>query len=299
MAELLSPALELSWLSEIEKDLALEAHPKPRFDRIVTSEQLVEAGLLLVREARDAHRRRPIWRAAQMRDGLMMALLALCPIRIKNFSRLRLQETFRREGGGWWIVLSGRDTKSGRPDERPVPAMLNEAIGLYLTWARPRLLAAGELMVGAEIPTGDDLLLSGALWAGEKGEALSLRGVERALKEATRKTMGVGLSPHDFRRCAATTAAFYGGDRPYLASALLQHTDSRVTDEHYNRASSMGAALHLGALVERLRGRCSQRPITVQRLLITNKVPSFRTELDGAGLRGKLSPPHRQPTWTE
>ena len=28
---------------------------------------------------------------------------------------------------------------------------------------------------------------------------------------------------------------------PHLASALLNHTDARVTEEHYNRASSVSA----------------------------------------------------------
>jgi integrase len=255
MTSLLAPQRDLAWLEEIERDLALEAHPKPRFDRIVTSEQLVEAGLTLVREAADPHQRRPIWRAAQMRGGLMIALLALCPIRIRNFGRLRLQESFRREGETWWIVLTGQDTKSRRPDERPVPAMLNQAIALYLTWARPVLLGAGEFTIGDGTGKGDGPFLSGPLWVGEKGEPLSQSGIERALKEATRKTLGVGLSPHDFRRCAATTAAFRAGNVPHLASALLQHTDRRVTDKHYNRASSMQASLRVGALITELRGR--------------------------------------------
>jgi integrase len=45
-----------------------------------------------------------------------------------------------------------------------------------------------------------------------------------------------------FRTAAATTAAAYGGDTPNLASALLNHTDPRVTEEHYNRTSSMTAS---------------------------------------------------------
>ncbi len=260
MANILAPRRDLAWLEEIERDLALEAYPKPHFDRIVTSEQLVEAGLTLVREARDAHIRRPIWRAAQMRDGLMMALLALCPIRIRNFASLRLQETFRREGDTWWIVLAGQNTKSGRPDERPVSSMLNEAIALYLTWARPRLLGLGAFIIGTkEEQSGATRiahpLLRGALWMGGTGEALTQSGIDRALRDATCKTLGVSLSPHDFRRCAATTAAFRAGSMPHLASALLQHTDSRVTDEHYNRASSLQAGLQFAELVRQLRHR--------------------------------------------
>jgi hypothetical protein len=33
-----------------------------------------------------------------------------------------------------------------------------------------------------------------------------------------------------------------GGAKPYLASALLHHTDHRITEAHYNRASNLSAA---------------------------------------------------------
>jgi len=55
----------------------------------------------------------------------------------------------------------------------------------------------------------------------------------------TRETLGVDVSPHLFRTAAASTAAAYGGATPHLASALLNHTDPRITEEHYNRASSI------------------------------------------------------------
>jgi hypothetical protein len=50
------------------------------------------------------------------------------------------------------------------------------------------------------------------------------------------------------RRAAATTAAYRAGNQPHLANALLQNTDPRVTQEHYNRASSMTAALDFARL---------------------------------------------------
>ena len=49
MAEILAPERDFSWLREIEKDLARVACPWDRFDRIVTTEVLVEAGLALIR----------------------------------------------------------------------------------------------------------------------------------------------------------------------------------------------------------------------------------------------------------
>jgi hypothetical protein len=56
------------------------------------------------------------------------------------------------------------------------------------------------------------------------------------------QSAAVDVSPHLFRTAAASTAAAYGGKTPYLASALLNHTDPRVTEEHYNRASSVSAS---------------------------------------------------------
>jgi integrase len=62
------------------------------------------------------------------------------------------------------------------------------------------------------------------------------------ISKVTRETLGVDVSPHLFRTAAASTAATFGGSTPHLASALLNHTDPRVTEEHYNRASSVRAS---------------------------------------------------------
>ena len=76
-----------TWLREIACDRDLDAYPKPRFDRIVTSERLVKAGLDLIRTARQNPRLRKHWRAT-MRNGLMVALLGQVPIRLKNLVNL-------------------------------------------------------------------------------------------------------------------------------------------------------------------------------------------------------------------
>jgi hypothetical protein len=61
------------------------------------------------------------------------------------------------------------------------------------------------------------------------------------LSKLTLKTLGVDVSPHLFRTAAASTAAAYGSSTPHLASAILNHTDPRVTEEHYNLAGSVSA----------------------------------------------------------
>lgn len=113
------------------------------------------------------------------------------------------------------------------------------AVALYLTWARPILLKHREFTIGTRAEGGDPLLLTGPLWIGEKGEALPIGAVELAIAKWTEMILGVALRPHEFRRCAAVTAGYRAGDVPNLASAFLQHRDRRVTDEHYNRTSSI------------------------------------------------------------
>ena len=53
-AQYIAPTRDFTWLAEIDKDLALVARPRSKFDRLVLTEVLVEAGLTLIREAEDS-----------------------------------------------------------------------------------------------------------------------------------------------------------------------------------------------------------------------------------------------------
>ncbi|MBL0408408.1 site-specific integrase [Microvirga aerilata] len=251
MARILAPASDLEWLTEIANDLDLVAYPLERFDRIVLSEVLIRAGLTLVKEAQVARSHRPIRRAGQIRDGPMIAMLAFCPIRLKNFSELELGHSFVRERDRWTITLPGVEVKNGRTDLRLIRQRLNPAIGLYLTWARPRLMRhTGEFMIGEE----QYPLLTGPLWVGQYGEALSYGSVERRIMETTRFFIGRSLSPHDFQRSGAFTARYRAGSEPHLASGLLQHQDKELVDENYNLASSLEVADLFGEWIDNIAG---------------------------------------------
>ena len=139
VAELLAPKIDFAWLSEIEKDLALLAEPGRSSIVLCMSEHLVEAGLTLIEEAKTTTRAK-FKRARGIRNGLMLALLALCPIRLKNFAALEIGTSFRQVKGRWWIVLPGSSTKMRSPEERPIPEWLTPQIELYLNEARPILL---------------------------------------------------------------------------------------------------------------------------------------------------------------
>jgi integrase len=236
--ELIDPAHDLSWLADIEKDLALVMRPRSKSSRWVLTEVLVEAGLTLITEAENSRKMSKLSRARQARNGLMVAMLAMHPIRLKNFAALKIGRSLVEIKGWWWIVLSASETKEDRPDERRIDDLLQSALDRYLKKYRPLLAGADQSTVAA-------------LWlSSNDGNPMTYDGVARVITDTTRSTVGVAVSPHLFRTATATSAAIYGGAQPHLASALLHHTDHRVTEAHYNRASSLSAAKSFREIIQ-------------------------------------------------
>jgi integrase len=83
---------------------------------------------------------------------------------------------------------------------------------------------------------------------------MTTKNLGALVSKVTLETLNVDVSPHLFRTAAASTAAAYGGGTPHLASAILNHTDPRVTEEHYNRASSLSASKIYARITEGFLG---------------------------------------------
>jgi len=235
-AEIIAPGLDFAWLAEIEKDLALVMRPRSKFDRMVLIEVLVEAALTLIHEAETSPNLTSLARARQVRNGLMVALLGLCLIRLKNFAALEIGRSFVEIKGRWWIVLAASETKENRPDERPINELLAPVIDRYLNQHRP-------VLARTDNP-------SSALWlSSNDGAPMSYAAVESVIKTTTLSTVGIDVSPHLFRAAGASTVATRSSGNPHLASALLHHTHPSVTNAHYNRATSLSAAERLRQIV--------------------------------------------------
>ncbi len=240
MAQLLAVGKDYKWLIEIENDLALAMKPKSKADRLRYSQVLIHAGMKLMAEAEAATHRSSLARARQFRNGLMIALLAFHIIRLKNFAALEIGGTFRRVNGSWWIVLTAAHTKEKRADERCVDPLLTDWIERYLDIHR-RVLARNDNT-------------SRMLWlSSNDGKPMTYLGIEGVVTEITKRTVGIQICPHLFRTAGASTVAVYAGSNPHLASALLHHRNSAVTEEHYNEASSLSATQKYAALIRSLR----------------------------------------------
>jgi hypothetical protein len=136
----------------------------------------------------------------------------------------------------WWIVLSASETKEKRADERPVDELLTALVDRYLGRYRPIVARSGN---------PPPALWPSAQYGGpsaQYGVPITAKQVAKVIRATTLATVGVAVSPHLFRTAAASSAAIHAGTNPYLGSAILHHTGPSVTNDHYNRATSLRAA---------------------------------------------------------
>lgn len=239
-AQLIALPADFGWLTEIEKDIALAAIPRSKSDRLVLTERLVEAGLTLIQEA-EMFGKTALARAAGVRNGLLVALLALHPIRIKNFAALSIGDTFVNVDGRWWLHIPAENTKSHRMDERQVPEFITDVVNRYIKTHRIVLCRGLE---------------RAALWVSStSGQQMTTKTLGTLISKLTREAIGVDVSPHLFRTAGASTAAVYGCDHPHLASALLNHRDSRITEEHYNLSTNLSAGEEYALIADSYRRR--------------------------------------------
>ncbi len=235
VARLLDPMRDLAWLRDLVLDLKYEARPRNQQDRIVYSHILVDLGLNLMARAETAHRLTEFERARLYRDGLMVALLAMCPIRLRNLWSLDIGGRFRRTSDWWMIDLPGSETKNGHPDLRAVPALLTPHIDRWVDEWRWRAGATDD---------------EPHMWPSIKGGQLAYTYIGTTIRQTTERELGIPVRPHLFRSCAVETVATFHGNQMGVASGVLHHRDPRVTEKHYNKGSMINAATAFAEIVE-------------------------------------------------
>jgi integrase len=161
---------------------------------------------------------------AAFRDGLIIALLATVPVRIHAFSLIRIGQHLNRQAqGGWTLDWTGDETKGRRPDHWPFPDFLTQALEVYLHVVRPALVARETNAASADH----------RLWIGVGGGPIGDQTIRKIIKARTAAAFGKPVHPHAFRTSAATTHVIENPEHAIEASALLAHTDFRITEKHY------------------------------------------------------------------
>ena len=241
-AKLFAPTADWSWLSSIKSRLGFQSSPEDRFNRLVPPLQTLNFGIELMdaalREANSPNKQHEI----QYRDGLLLALESLWPIRRRSLAALTVSGHFEFDDAGVNILLHPADTKAKRAESHRVPEKLVPYVMHYLKRIRPVLRGRRE---------------HDAFWISYRGSPLvagRLYDIVRArLTAKFGKTMGL----HDFRRAAWTFLAMDSPEKIGLIPGVLQHASPEPNERHYNLARSAKAGrrwvAHLAKERERLR----------------------------------------------
>ncbi|MEX2520352.1 MAG: tyrosine-type recombinase/integrase [Paracoccaceae bacterium] len=206
----------------------------------LSAARLVELGAALIREAQEHPALDPISRALCARDGAAILLLAYCPLRIGNFARLESGRSLLATGDGYAITIEPEEAKAGRSITMSIPAPAARALRLWLDDHRPAL--AREDRSGR------------AVWLARTGAPYAPYKLSERIATITRQRLGVAISAHRFRACAATTIAEIAPEQARIIQPLLAHSTANVADKAYNRARMRSAVERYGEAIEMLRG---------------------------------------------
>jgi hypothetical protein len=125
--------VDWSWLLIITKRIAAAAPPSNKKYYLVTSERLYALGIELIDHAlADAAAAHSISKkhTFECRDGMIIAPLALIPVRSRTLVALRIGKHLMKTGDLWSLDIPAADTKNRRPLDYPVPTELSERIDL-------------------------------------------------------------------------------------------------------------------------------------------------------------------------
>jgi integrase len=191
--------------------------------RLVSPVVLLELGQRLMAAWQDRRAHDPRLNAMDYRDGLMIAFLALCPVRLDNLAQMQIGRHLRIEGEVTRIAFAAHEMKGGRPLEFDWPDALRPALDFYLTRVHPVLYDLPQ--IGAP------------LWPSlhRRKRQMGASGIYTRLLQVTAKHLGSSINPHMFRDAAATFIAETTPERALLAAGVLQHRNFQMTRDHYIR----------------------------------------------------------------
>jgi site-specific recombinase XerD len=231
----LAPAEDWRWLLRRAAGLRRDAVPaRAKRSRLRPAAELFALGTTLMAEADAADQLVEAERAAQYRDGLLIALLAARPLRLSNLAALALDRHLVRTSDGFMLRIAPTETKNHRPIEAPLPAALVPFVERYLTIHRPRLL----LGTGRRGPGS----AREALWVSRSGGAMAQSSIRTRIYRRTVTAFGTPLAPHLFRDAAATSLALETPAHVGSTGVILGHADLRTGERHYNQARAVEAS---------------------------------------------------------
>ena len=238
---LICPGVDLSWLLTLAKRIKAAAPRKPGKYHLVTSDQLYALGIeLMDRAVAGADFAKCISKAHafEYRDGFMIALLALIPMRSRTLAALRIGKQLVKTGDLWALDIPAIDTKARQALDYPISEELCTRIDLYLERFRRHIPGADTHSV---------------VWASNKKRPMSTVGIDKAVRRRTKKAFGFAVNLHRFRHAAASFWSIRDPVNVRGVKDLLGQATFGITEKHYIMRQSRLAGRALAHAVDAAR----------------------------------------------
>ena len=237
------PEERWQWVIKLQARYHRLAEPsRNKAARIVPQRDLLQLGCDLMCQADDMPlsaemRARPGHPSLLFRDGLLIALLAMRPLRQRNMLGLQIGHSLRREGEGWMIRIPATESKTHTALNMAFPKVLLSALHTYLTAHRPLLLAMRGPMRSARPMQSAGF----HLWVTRCGTAMSAGSLQKGLERHTTSRFGHHVNVHLFRDCLASSLADEDPMLVQLAREMLGHRTFQTTATNYISANQRRA----------------------------------------------------------
>jgi len=250
MLVVLEPERDWTFLGQVYRHLKRTAAPsRDKLSRMVPAADLFELGIHLMETWADDRPQR-VYKATRYRDGLIIALLIACPIRLKNLAALVIGQHLVLDGEDYRLTLAAPETKTGRPYVASVPQVLTTYINQWLDRFYVQLIARA----------GDEVSSAGNhLWIDRWGKPMSSKAIRRQIWTRTRQAFGKGICPHLFRDCAVTELVDCAPEEIGIAPDLLGHADLRTTQRYHIKAKGMTAHARIQEMITARRRAAAAR----------------------------------------
>lgn len=215
------PDRDWSWLKTVAKRIQAGAIPLHDATRGVTSAELYAVGVALmapVEEELVASGQVTLEGAIQYRDGLIIALLAMVPLRRRTLTALTITKHLVKIGEYWLLDIPAEDTKMKRALEFSLPEDLSQRISLYLSRFRP-------VIPGANCHHG--------LWPSTRSRPMDDGSIYDTVRRRTMDALGFPVNLHRFRLAAGNLWSIADPTNVRGVKDLLGQTSFGTTQKHY------------------------------------------------------------------
>lgn len=209
--------------------LARTAKPVRKIDdQLLPPRELWELGLEMMQEAETSVVLSAKHRAVLYRDGLLIAFLALCPLRRRNAVALREDEHLEVMSGSTALTIPAEQYKSRQEFNATLPQVLMERIRIYWNDYRPALAWRPDTN-------------KAALWVTMRGTVMAVDTMSDRIERVLWERKERRFSSHMFRHSAATFIADVSPKLALLAVGVLGHSSYQTAHDHYIRGQQTRA----------------------------------------------------------